>query len=451
MREWVINQNTNWLVAYLIKLEVCKLSRKVFITIVLGLMLSLVAVMPVMASEKLNLNVNGEEAGMFDIYGENGVTMIPVDAFVRLAGADLGWDSETNFNINENGESLALVVDQKEATLNGDAVTMPTGPVSVSDQVYVPLRFVAGTFGFDVTWDEVQRLIIMEREETRDGLTPLEVVVKSGAATQEINTYSMDGNMNVAINIEADGVKVTPEPMKMDMQLKGQIQSDPMQVYMQQVITSAAETGMPETVVETYMTADKMYIKMPEQGWVAQDMPFSPEFWQQQQDIQSNPIQAAEQMKEMGMFMNFGNDVTVGEQDYYVVNATLDMEKFREGMPQMMQQVVQGISGPGGTQNPEQMQAMQQMLESMEIEYYYAVLINKDTLITDVINLDARIKMDVEAPPIGETGEVGDGEQQGPKVLKMDMDMSGEIKITDPGMPFNAPDVSDAKAMTDLK
>jgi len=443
----VIKRNTtDRLVAYLIKkLEVWKLRRKVLITIILGLMLSLVAVMPAMASEKLNLNVNGEAAGMFDIYGENGVTMIPVDAYLRIAGADLGWVSDKNFNINENGASLALVVGQKEASLNGNTVTMPAGPVSVSDQVYVPLRFVAGAFGFDVTWDEKQRLILMERSETRDGLTPLEVVVKSGAATQDINNYSMDGNMNVVINMEADGVKVTAEPMKMDMQLKGQIQNEPMQIYMQQLITAATETGMPETAVETYMTTDKMYIKMPEQGWIAQDMPFSPDFWQQQQDIQSNPIQAAEQMKEMGMFMNFGNDVTVGEQDYYVVNATLDMEKFREALPQMMQQVVQGVSGTGDAQNPELNQVMQQMLESMDMEYFYTVLINKDTLITDVINLDARIKMDVEA------GTVGDGEQQEPKVLKIDMNMSGEIKITDPGMPFNAPDVSDAKAMTELE
>ena len=427
------------------------MSRKVLITVILGLMMSLVAVMPAMASEKLNLNVNGESAGMFDTYGENGVSMISVDAFVRLAGADLDMESDTNFNINENGESLALVVGQKEASMNGDTITMPAGPVSVSDQVYVPLRFVAGTFGFDVTWDEKQRLILMDREETRDGLTPLDVVVKSGAATQDINTYSMDGNMNVVINIEADGVEVTAEPMKMDMQLKGQIQSEPMQVYMQQIITAAAETGMPKTAVETYMTVDKMYVKMPEQGWIVQDMPFSPEFWQQQQDIQSNPIKAAQQMKEMGMFMNFGNDVTVGEQGYYVVNATLDMEKFREGMPKMMQQVVQGISGADGTQNPEQMQVMQQMLESMEIEYYYTVLINKDTLITDVIKLNARIKMDVEAPLTEEAGKVGDGEQQGPEEFKLDMNMSGEIKITDPGMSFNAPDVSDAKAMTVLE
>lgn len=423
------------------------MSRKVLLTVILGLMMSLVAVMPAIASEKFNLNVNGEAAGMFDIYRENGVSMISVDAFVRMAGADLDWDSDTNFNINENGEILALVVGQKEASLNGDKVTMPAEPVSVADQVYVPLRFVVGTFGFDVTWDEKQHLILMDREETRDGLTPLEVVAKSGAVTQDINTYSMDGNINMVMNVQPGGTDATAAPMDMDVQLKGQIQNDPMQVYIRQVITAAAETGMPEMAVENYMTANKMYINVPEQGWIVQDMPFSPEFWLQQQDIQSNPIQAAQQMKEMGMFMNFGNDVTVGEQDYYVVNATLDMDKFREGMPKLMQQLVQGASGPDGVQNPEQMQAMQQMIESMEFEYYYTVLINKETLITDVIKLNARIKMDVEAPATGEAGKV-DGEQQGPKVLKLDMNMSGEINITDPGMPFNAPDVSDAREMT---
>ncbi len=421
------------------------MGKKPLLVIILALMLSLVAIAPATASDRSNLIVNGEAAGMFDVYGENGISMLPAEAFVRIAGADISWNSDTSLIINENGQTLALVVDQKEAKLNGENVTLPAVPAIVAEQVYVPLRFVAGTFGFDVIWDEQQRQILLNREETRDDLTPLEVVVKSGAVTQEINTYSMDGNINMIMDVQSDGTNATAAPMDMDVQLKGQIQNDPMQVYMRQVITAAAETGMPEMAVETYMTADKMYINVPEQGWIVQDMPFSPELWQQQQDIQSNPIQAAQQMKEMGMFMNFGNDVTVEGQDYYVVNATLDMEKFREGMPQMMQQVLQGISGPGD--NPEQVKAMQQMIESMEIEYYYTVLINKETLITDIIKLNARIKMDVEASQT-ETGAVSGSELQVPKAFKLDMKMSGDIKVTDPGIPFNAPDVSDAMEMT---
>jgi len=421
------------------------LSRKALITVILVLMMSLMAALPAMAAEKINLNVNGESSVALEVYGQNGVGMISAADFVRLAGADLTWDSDTKFTINENGDIMALVVGQKEASLNGEPITLPAAPVVTAGQAYVPLRFVAETFGYEVKWDEKQQLVLMNREETRDGLTPLEIVAKSGAATQEINTYSMNGNIKLAINAVADGANATPGQVNMDVQLKGQIQNDPLQVYTQQIIPASEETGMPEMAVETYMTTEKMYVKMPGQDWVAQDIPFNPEFWQQQMDIQSNPIKAAQQMKEMGMFMSFGNDVTIGEQDYYAVNATLDMEKFNESMPDLMQQMVQGLGGqPSDDQNSGQAQLLQQMLEGMEMEYHYTVLINKETLITDVIKLDARIKMDMEMPQTEETAE-----QQGPKVLKLDMHMVGDLNITDPGVPFNAPDVSDAKAKTE--
>lgn len=418
--------------------------RKTLFTVILGLIMLLLTAVPAMAAEKINLSVNGESSVALEVYGQNGVSMIPAADFVRLAGADLTQDSDISLTINENDDILAMTVGKKAALLNGETVTMPAAPVVTAGQAYVPLRFAAEAFGFEVKWDEDQRLVLMNREETRDGFTPLDIVVKSGAATQDINTYKMNGNFKLAINAVADGANATPGQVNMDVQLKGQIQNDPLQVYTQQLIPASEETGMPEMAVETYMTTEKMYINIPEQGWVAQDMPFAPEFWQQQMDIQSNPIKAAQQMKEMGMFMSFGNDVAIGEQDYYAVNATLDMEKFNESMPDLMQQMVQGLGGqPSDDQNSGQAQLLQQMLEGMEMEYRYTVLVNKETLITDVIKLDARIKMDIEVPQTEETTG-----QQGPKSLKMDMHMVGDLNITDPGVPFEAPDVSDAKPAT---
>ncbi len=424
------------------------MSKKSLITFILGLVMLLVAAMPAMAAEKITLNVNGESSMTFEAYGQNGVSMISAANYVRFAGADLTQDSDTNFTINENGNIMALTVGQSAASLNGESITLPAAPVVVAGDVYVPLRFVAEAFGYEVKWDEQLQMVLMNREETRDGLTPLDVLVKSGAATQDINTYSMNGNIKMAISMAADGVSATPEPVYADVQLKGQIQNDPMQVYMQQIITGSEETGIPETTVETYMTMEKMYIKMPEQGWVVQDMPFDSEFLQQQMDIQSNPIQAAQQMKEMGLFMSFGNDVTIGEQDYYAVNATLDMEKFNESMPDLLKQMAPGLSGANGDQDSGQAQLIQQMLEGMEMDYYYTVLINKETLITDVIKLDIKIKMDMEVPQA--EGAVG-SDQQIPQTIKLDMHMVGDLNITDPGMPFNVPDVGDAKTTTESR
>jgi len=196
--------------------------------------------------------------------------------------------------------------------------------------------------------------------------------------------------------------------------------------------------------VETYMTTEKIYIKVPGQGWIAQAMPFSPEFWKQQQDIQSDPLKAAEQMKEMGILLNFGNDVTVNGQEYYVVNATLDMNKFKEGFDKIIQQVTRAM--PQETTNPADIQQqIQKLLESAKMDYNYSVLINKKTFITDIIKFDARLEMlmDNPAPTAGE----GKQKDNQPRQVKMDMKYNGDFNISNLGGSFEAPDVSAAVDM----
>jgi hypothetical protein len=96
-------------------------------------------------------------------------------------------------------------------------------------------------------------------------------------------------------------------------------------------------------------------------------------------------------MKEMGIFLNYGNDVTVNDTDYYVVNATLDMDKFKEGYQQILQQVMQGMSQDPASESPEDMQKqLMEVFENALIDYSYSVLINKETLISDIIYFDAQ-------------------------------------------------------------
>lgn len=413
----------------------------------LVLILSLLAAAPALAVDKVPLNLNGESAGMIDLYGDKGISMISVDAYARHAGADISWSAGNTVVISENGTELSLATGQKEALLDEEIVSLPAEPVIVDGSVFVPLRFVAGTFGFDVHWNEQQNRVELSRQETRDGMTPLDLMVKSTAETQKVNTYGMDGYMTMVMSAEADGNQASQAPVQMKMRMTGQLQNDPMEIYLKQTIDAGDETVPQGTEIETYMTAEKMYIKMPGQGWLVQDMPFGPEFWQQQQEFQSDPLRAAEQIKEMGMLLNFGNDVQIDGRDYYVVNATLDMEKFRAGYPKMLQQVMQGISGQGAAENQEEVQqVLQKLVDSMEMDYYYTVYIDKETLFTDVFKLDARIKMNMDLAELG--AAVGETPKpEAPGEFKIDMDMSGEFKITNPGAPFEAPDVSDATKM----
>ena len=154
------------------------------------------------------------------------------------------------------------------------------------------------------------------------------------------------------------------------------------------------------------------------------------------------PLKAAELMKEMGIFLNYGNDVTVNDTDYYVVNATLDMDKFKEGYQQILQQVMQGMSQDPASESPEDMQKqLMEVFENALIDYSYSVLINKETLISDIIYFDAQLQLTMEIPR-DEEPDVSE-----PQEFKMNMKMKGDFTITDLGGPFKAPVVSNAKKL----
>jgi hypothetical protein len=274
------------------------------------------------------------------------------------------------------------------------------------------------------------------------------LLAKSTEASKAYNTYAMEGLFKIDMDVRADGEAVGEAPQNMTSKLTGQIQNEPFSVYMKQTIDSNIvdpETGekIPEMVMETFMNQEKMYMKLPEQeDWLVQDLPFSPEFWKQQQDIQSDPLKAAELMKEMGIFLNYGNDVTVNDTDYYVVNATLDMDKFKEGYQQILQQVMQGMSQDPASESPEDMQKqLMEVFENALIDYSYSVLINKETLISDIIYFDAQLQLTMEIPR-DEEPDVSE-----PQEFKMNMKMKGDFTITDLGGPFKAPVVSNAKKL----
>ncbi|MTI86195.1 MAG: copper amine oxidase N-terminal domain-containing protein [Firmicutes bacterium] len=418
------------------------MKRRNFLIVVLALSVALCGALPAFAGVKADLSVNGDQVNNFNVLLEEGYSMVSVDAFARFAGVDVNLTANNTLQITEQDKTLELTVGKQDALLDNEPVTLPYAPVKSEGKVFVPLRYTAETFGFDVDWDNAQSMVVLNRSETRDGMTPSELLVKSNKVTQEVNTYSMDGTMDMQMKIKADGKEIKEVPQNIKMEMSGQIKSEPMEFYFNQKITPIGQGEVPEMTTETYMTTEKMYIKAPGQDeWIVQDMPFPAEFWREQQDIQSDPIKAAAQMKEMGMLLNFGSDTQIDGEDYYVVNATLDMSKFQEGYQKMMQQVVQGMNLEDDPQ--EMNQQMQKLIENMNIDYYYQAYINKDTLFNDIVKYDAKMDLNINSAEL-RMEEKSDA----PKEMNMHYDMQGEFKIFGLGETFTAPDVSKAK---DLK
>jgi len=422
------------------------LKRRNFLIVLLAVSVALCGALPAFAGGKADLSVNGDQVNNFNILLEEGYSMVSVDAFARFSGAGVNLTAENTVQITEQDKALELTLGKQNALLNNEPVTLPCAPVKLEGQIFIPLRYTGEAFGFNVHWDNEQNMVMLNRSEIRDGMTPSELLIKSTQLSQDVNTYSMEGNIDMQMKIKADGKEVNEVPENINLEMSGQIKNEPMEFYFNQKITPIGSDEVPEMTTETYMTSEKMYIKTPGQDeWIVQDMPFPAEFWQEQQDIQSDPIKAAAQMKEMGMLLNFGSDAQVDGEDYYVVNATLDMSKFQEGYQKMLEQVVQGMNLKDDPQ--EMKQQMQQLIKNMKLDYYYQAYINKESLFNDIVKFDVKMDLNINSAKLG-MEEKSDTPSDTPKEMNMHYDMQGQFNIFGLGEPFTAPDISNAK---DLK
>lgn len=413
------------------------MKRRLFCILTVVMLLAF-AVAPAMA-EDVKVSVNSEPLESASSYIADGVTMIGLEDYLRFAGADVVWNSDS-FTITEDGKSLSMTVNQLTAKLNGSEVQASKAPAKVEGRVVIPLRFVAGSFGYSVGWDGGQSLVTLGRKEIKDGLSPGEILAKSSAECQKINTYSMQGAIDMNIKIDGTGEGMPGGSQKIKSDVYGQIQNDPLQVYIKQNLQPEASIpGLSETTIETYMNVSKVYMKIPgQEKWTVIDMPFPADFIKKQQDIQSNPLKAVEQMKEIGMLCNFGNDVSRDGQEYYVVNATLDMKKFMEGYQKIMGDVMKSL--PANLNEDQDVQGvMQEVFKNMKLDYYCTTYINKKTLLSDLVSFDMKLNLTINPSKLGLPDE-----KAGNTVFSIQEDITGNLRITDPGKPFVAPDVSAA-------
>jgi hypothetical protein len=416
------------------------MNKKSITTVVLGILLVFCFCLPAVA-EEIEANVNGDSFTFKNSFYVEGVSMVTVDDLVELMGASAERISDTQVKIVENDLSLLLTLMNKEALFGDSKVSLAQEPVIIQgNTVHIPLRSVAEIFGFKVGWDNQNKTVTLERVETRDGMTASELLVKSNTAAQKVNTYSMEGKMDIVVDYKSDGMVLQTEPVQMTSLISGQIQNEPMQIYMKQNITASGEAAeqMPETVTETFITEDNMYIKIGEGEWMLLDTPiFSPEFWKQQRDIQNDPLKTAEQMSKMGVCVNFGNDITADGIDYYVINASLDMTKAMGQFNDIITQVAQSIAGSDTEGLQEQ---LEDILANSNMDYRCSVLINKETLFSDIIRFDADFNFKLDVP-------TGEADLQVPQTMEVYEKMVGEFKISNFDEPFAAPDVSNAQPL----
>lgn len=423
--------------------------RKALLTLTLALIMVAVGAFSALAATEVNLNVNGKGIPSINVLVEEGISRFSIDDFSRITGATVVWTEPDVIQISKNGKTLLLTVGERDALLDGNKVVLPRAPIRNGSVVEVPLRFLCETFGCRVDWNAADKTVLVINDEKRNGMNPTELLVNSNLASESVNTCSLDGITNMKIDALVDGERVLPTPLALSVKQQGSVQIEPLQVYIKQNITSKMETDASQEsmVTESYITGDKIYIRPNGEDWFVQDLPLPEEFWKEQRDIQSDPLRAAAYIRETGMILSFGDDVSLDGKDYYVINAYLDPNKFQQTYLNLMQQMAQGMPQD---LPPEIIQQMEQLLAKVAIfDCNYKLYINKDTLISEILELCMRMDLNLTKEDLEQFGLPAESEKL-PEEVYVSMEIDGSYKMSDFGEPFVAPDVSNARNIADM-
>lgn len=114
------------------------------------------------------LSVSGrQEAREMDVspFLANGRTYVPVRYLAYALGVpdqDVGWDNKSKtVALTLGSTTVKLVVGEKDLRLNGAVRPMDVAPVIVSGRVFLPARFVAEAFGYQVNWIEATQEVLL--------------------------------------------------------------------------------------------------------------------------------------------------------------------------------------------------------------------------------------------------------------------------------------------------
>ena len=121
----------------------------------------------VSAEVNLNLKVDGfMTAFRTKPQIQNNVTMMAMREIANYTGANVSWnDSAQTAALTNSQTELVLTVGTKKSYLNKTQIELPAAPMynngKVMEDILVPMRFIAETFGAYVDWEENTNTIVL--------------------------------------------------------------------------------------------------------------------------------------------------------------------------------------------------------------------------------------------------------------------------------------------------
>ncbi|MEA1960845.1 MAG: stalk domain-containing protein [Bacillota bacterium] len=124
---------------------------------------------------KICLNSNYLSSSVAPII-KNGKTMVPVRILSEGIGANVSWNDKSRTVTVEKGRSteINLRIGDKQARINNDEgqreVALAAEPFIKDNRTMVPVRFIAESLGITVNWNEAERTVYLQNDDTDNPL-----------------------------------------------------------------------------------------------------------------------------------------------------------------------------------------------------------------------------------------------------------------------------------------
>lgn len=97
----------------------------------------------------------------------NGRTLVPLRAIFEAMGVTVQWNAETNtVTATEGTTTIVLQIDNLNATVNGNTVSLDVPAQIVNSRIMVPTRFIAESLGSEITWDADEETVVINSSLT---------------------------------------------------------------------------------------------------------------------------------------------------------------------------------------------------------------------------------------------------------------------------------------------
>lgn len=128
--------------------------------------------------EKVNIDDNNTTPVIVE-----GNTLVPVRAMIENLGGSVEWNSQNqSTTLKYENNEIVLTINNKTAYLNNEEHQLNTAPVIINGRTMLPIRFISESFGFNVSWNESEKTITIEKSSEK----PLIVYYSRTGTTEKV-------------------------------------------------------------------------------------------------------------------------------------------------------------------------------------------------------------------------------------------------------------------------